>query len=586
MIAPRPLDARRNLAYVTRVATAHIPLEDNFGDILGKAQRGLKLSDTALASKAGVSETALQAIRAGKLDEPVLRALAKALGLGEDALLVSARQGWYPADAGPIDGLACFTTPYREMTVNSYLVFDPQTRAAAAFDTGADCSEMLDSIKKHGLKLELILITHIHSDHILKLDQLKKTTGASVFVSSREPMAGAEAFEDGREFRVGNLRIETRRTSGHSRGGVSFVVTGLARQLVIVGDAMFAGSMGGGLVSYNDALETNRTGILTLPDDTIICPGHGPLTTVGEEKLNNPFFFEVKEIIMKRIEAGRTGKPILRQFINLWTLAGYPTRATEWSLEKKLAVIKEAGFWGFTDACTTEHGKLARKHGLGVIGFFASSNPKHFARLLRENKDAGAHHINVHLGKHDTSTAEALGLTMRLLDEAAKLGVEVALEVHRDTCTETPEKTCALADAYQKVTGKLLPLTWDFSHPAVVKHLWPSDCYIPRLLTRPDLIRHSQQFHLRPFNGHHCQIPVTDGRGNLAPEFKDWLPFAEALLKMWLTGNRGTGREIFVCPEMGPLVPAGYRLSGMPCNWKDAQVLAGEIDRLWRKLNR
>ena len=71
---------------------------------------------------------------------------------------------------------------------------------------------------------------------------------------------------------------------------MTFVVEGLARPLAIVGDSMFAASMGGGGVSYADALENNRAKILTLPAETIICPGHGPLTTVGKEKRENPFF--------------------------------------------------------------------------------------------------------------------------------------------------------------------------------------------------------------------------------------------------------------------------------------------------------
>ena len=65
---------------------------------------------------------------------------------------------------------------------------------------------------------------------------------------------------------------------------------GLARPIAIVGDSLFAGSMGGGNVSYNDAVKNNLEKILTLPDDTIICPGHGPMTSVGEEKKHNPFF--------------------------------------------------------------------------------------------------------------------------------------------------------------------------------------------------------------------------------------------------------------------------------------------------------
>ena len=67
-------------------------------------------------------------------------------------------------------------------------------------------------------------------------------------------------------------------------------MTGLARPIAIVGDSLFAGSMGGGNVSYRDALRNNVEKILTLPEETIISPGHGPMTTVGEEKRHNPFF--------------------------------------------------------------------------------------------------------------------------------------------------------------------------------------------------------------------------------------------------------------------------------------------------------
>ena len=72
------------------------------------------------------------------------------------------------------------------------------------------------------------------------------------------------------------------------------VINGLDSPVAIVGDAIFAGSMGGGIVSYSDALRTNREKIMTLPDETILCPGHGPMTTVMEEKKHNPFFPEFK----------------------------------------------------------------------------------------------------------------------------------------------------------------------------------------------------------------------------------------------------------------------------------------------------
>lgn len=231
-----------------------LPLEDNASDIIGKAQRGLKLPGETAPVKLGLNARAL-------------RELAH----------------WHPVERN-LTGLVMFTTPYGDMTVNSYVVFDLQTKEAAAFDTGADCSEMLTH------RIGQIFLTHIHGDHVMELDRLKEKTGARAFVSERDPMEGAEPFADGAEFRIGNLKVETRRTSGHARGGVTYVITGLAERLAIVGDAIFAGSMGGGLVDYREALRTNRENILSLPDDTVICPGHGPLTTVGEEKSHNPFF--------------------------------------------------------------------------------------------------------------------------------------------------------------------------------------------------------------------------------------------------------------------------------------------------------
>ena len=225
---------------------------------------------------------------------------------------------------------------------------------------------------------------------------------------------------------------------------------------------------------------------------------------------------------------------------------------------------------------------LARKHGLIVLGYISSGKAAEFAAAVKANKDIGVHHINVQLADDDTLTPEALGLTLLMLEEGRRQGVAPAIEVHRDTCTETPEKTYALADAYQKVTGELLPMTWDFSHLAVVKHLKPAN-YAERLIVRTDLVQRAQQFHFRPFNGHHCQVPVTDGKGNLTQEVKDYLPFVEAVLKCWLAGAGNAARDLFACPEMGP-VPGGYNLSMLPNSWEDAKVLRVEIDRIWNKL--
>jgi len=272
-------------------SAVNIPLEDNFNDILGKAQRGLKLTTAQLAKKAGVTESDVTTALAGKVDETILCKLAPALGLGASQLIASANKSWYPS-AREIAGVAQFNTPFEDMTVNSYLVWDEKSKQAVAFDTGSDCDGMLQLAKKNNLKITLILLTHTHGDHIFDLDRLKQATGAPAFVSELEPLDGAEPFAAGKKFQVGNLGIESRQTSGHSSGGITFVVHGLEKPIAIVGDAMFAGSMGGGMVSWEDALRNNRQQILTLPDETLLCCGHGPLTTVGEEKKNNPFYPE------------------------------------------------------------------------------------------------------------------------------------------------------------------------------------------------------------------------------------------------------------------------------------------------------
>jgi glyoxylase-like metal-dependent hydrolase (beta-lactamase superfamily II) len=267
-----------------------IPLEDNFADIIGKAQRGLQISDSLLASRAGLPTEVVQQLRAGQFDAEAAKLVAPVLGLGASALADLARSAYAPAPVGSFDGLAQFNTPFDDMTVNAYLIWDQATKEAAAFDTGSDCAPILDQLDSLGLTLRLILLTHTHGDHVYDLDRLSQKTGAPAFVSSREPLAGAESIEPGREFSLGSLRIGTRLTWGHSRGGLTYVINGLRRPVAVVGDALFAGSMGGGMASYADALRTNRQEIFSLPDDTILCPGHGPMTSVGEERAHNPFF--------------------------------------------------------------------------------------------------------------------------------------------------------------------------------------------------------------------------------------------------------------------------------------------------------
>lgn len=266
-----------------------IPLEDSFTDIIGKAMRGLKLDDATVAQRAGVTMGELQALRGGEFSGAVAGKVAPVLGLHVPALAGLAEKRYFPAEVR-LEGLAQFNTPFEDMTVNAYLVWDPKTREAAAFDTGSDASGILDEAAAKGLAVKHIFITHTHGDHIFDLDRLREKTGAAVWTCEREPAPGGTQFQAGRTWDLGGLKVESRPTWGHSPGGVTYVIRGLAHPVAIVGDSIFAGSMGGGNVSYADAVKNNVDQILALPGDTIICPGHGPLTTVGEEQTNNPFF--------------------------------------------------------------------------------------------------------------------------------------------------------------------------------------------------------------------------------------------------------------------------------------------------------
>ena len=154
---------------------------------------------------------------------------------------------------------------------------------------------------------------------------------------------------------------------------------------------------------------------------------------------------------------------------------------------------------------------------------------------------------------------------------------------NRDCCTETPEKTYEIAERYHRATGRLIKMNFDFSHLVIVKHLGP-DNYIARLLDHPELVQNSEQVHFRPFNGHHCQVPVTH-KGALTPEVKSYLVFVEALMQLWKKAPHNKNKTMFACPEMGPYWPGGggYNITGLPPAWPDAAVLRGELHKAWKR---
>lgn len=266
-----------------------IPIEDFYEDVLGKAARGLGLSTSRLSEASGLSKDALREALRGNYREEEARKLANALRLDADALVELGQKKWRPAEI-EMRGLAVFNSPFGDMTVNAYVVWDLASKAAGIFDSGADATELLQFAKSEKLQIEGLWITHTHGDHIAEVNAILKQVDCPVYVGEKEYANFGTSFKEGRQFSLGGLNIDTRLTWGHSKGGITYVVSGLERPIAIVGDALFAQSMGGGMVSYEAALETSGNQIMTLPDQTIICPGHGPMTSVGEEKKVNPFF--------------------------------------------------------------------------------------------------------------------------------------------------------------------------------------------------------------------------------------------------------------------------------------------------------
>ena len=282
--------------------------------------------------------------------------------------------------------------------------------------------------------------------------------------------------------------------------------------------------------------------------------------------------------------------PEIAHIAALWSLDGYPSVKKPWTLARKFKAIAAAGFDGATTVLAPEHRRLADKVGLRhLAGFISSDDPSEFAAKVRSQKEGGAVQINVQMDNHDTPPAVAARHWVRMVREAERIGgVVVSLEVHRDTCTETPEKTYEIAERYHRATGEMIKLNFDFSHFAVVKHLRTSD-YAPRLLDHPDLVRNCEQCHFRPFNGHHGQVPVTHG-GRLTPEAKAYLAFVGELMSLWAGARQNKGKTLFACPEMGPYTGfgegGGYNITGLRAGWPEAVSLRGELARTWRRVVR
>jgi hydroxyacylglutathione hydrolase len=200
--------------------------------------------------------------------------------------------------------------PVGPLQCNCSVIGDEATREAMVIDPGDDIEDVAAIIRKHNLKVKQIVITHAHIDHVGGAMKLRTLTGAPILLNQNDysllkmldmqaawvgmPAPGNVKIDaelgHGESLSAGSLSANILHTPGHTEGSVCLYFP--AEKLLIAGDTLFAGSIGrtdlpGG--SMEKIMRSLHQRVLALPDETVVIPGHGPKTTIGEEREGNPF---------------------------------------------------------------------------------------------------------------------------------------------------------------------------------------------------------------------------------------------------------------------------------------------------------